>query len=42
MELLIIFAGVAIPLFLITLFVSYKAHQEERKEQEANLQVQHS
>jgi hypothetical protein len=40
MEMLILFCIVGVPLFLFALFAQHKAQQEERKEKEAELQIQ--
>jgi hypothetical protein len=40
MEMIILFAIVGIPLFVFGLFCAYKGNKEERKEQQADLQVQ--
>jgi preprotein translocase subunit YajC len=40
MEMLILFAGVFIPLFAMALFAMYKERQEERKEHEVQLHAQ--
>jgi preprotein translocase subunit YajC len=40
MEMLILFGIVGVPLISFCFFAMYKAQQEERKEQQADLQVQ--
>jgi preprotein translocase subunit YajC len=42
MEMLILFCVVVVPLSAFGLFAMYKAQQEERKEQEAELNAQNS
>jgi preprotein translocase subunit YajC len=42
MEILILFGMVVVPLFAIALFAMYKERQEKRKEQQMDLQTQHS
>jgi hypothetical protein len=40
MEMIILFAIVGVLLFVFGLFCAYKGNKEERKEQQANFQVQ--